>query len=215
MADPLRRSLEDLETLKTGDPAARCQAIEGLCEAGAGWWGPGSLALYAFSVGKHQAKKQSEVRGLTIDQLDWEGAVEDSLITLFVDASKITKNPKSWLHGVIKNKIRTEVRSVLKEIKGAREKALVEPATAGSPEDALIAAEGASKHERKLLELFDELHEVVASLPKSLRIIVWLMNDGYSREEIAEKLSLSSATVRKRIQRLRQALIEAVAHRLR
>ncbi|MEO0768704.1 MAG: sigma-70 family RNA polymerase sigma factor [Cyanobacteria bacterium J06649_4] len=113
-------------------------------------------------------------------------------------AHKIT-NPKSWLSSLTKYLYIDLYRSRERQKKvhlGLQKEALGAIASQGSPESNLLGD-----------ELKAYIHQLIAELPSRLRTPVILrFHQEKSYKEIAFQLSLSEATVRKRIQQARQKL---------
>jgi RNA polymerase sigma factor (sigma-70 family) len=199
--DPVALSLMYLDRLANPDLSddERTLTFERLLGLRRGWWGDRRLVEAAMSIGLANARKLARPFGLSEDALDWEGAADDGLLALATNTRKLEK-PDAWLYGVILNKLRRQ--------RDVRYNELVSRPLTHEPAEEAAArlADDRVEPDREVEHARDlRAQAKIDELPPALRDVARLyLIERQTAQEIAATLNIKYATVRKRLQRLRE-----------
>lgn len=152
----------------------------------------------AFSavVREHHASLCAYARVITGDEQKAREIVQDAFVAAWNNIGKfdVTRDISSWLRGIVRNKWRELCRRNSKEVSLSLEKLEL-------IEQKLTALEADRP------EVFDRLTQCREQLPETLAASVAAYYDEeLSTEEAAARLEINGATLRKRLERARQAL---------
>src|SRR3989442_88395 len=111
-------SESDLAILQDPDASElqRQEAFDRLLRRPSGWWGNHPLLTFASACALASSRVLLHSQGLSPDRVDWEAIAQESLLILYTHAGTIRASPRDWLKGVIRNRIRDEIRQSWKEI---------------------------------------------------------------------------------------------------
>ena len=172
----------------------RDDAIQELLSLDAGWWGRGSLWRFTTSVARHEVRRC--VGRINQERIDWESIANEALVRLWLSASNIAGSPRNWLWGLTSHLVRQRAMSIWPEI------------TALPVTDWLIDEDYWIISFRLHGPLRDALRVAIQDLPPSLRHVArLLLVEQRPRELVCRDLKISSATLRKRFERLSKKLL--------
>lgn len=137
-------------------------------------------------------------RSLLRDEAEARDLVQESFLAAWKSMEKfdVTRDCGAWLRGIVRNKWKDYCR------KTGRRPQFVEEDLA-ELEDFLVQGE----ESRESHDLFSALRECREKLPASFaEAVACFYDEGLSGEETANRLSLNTATLRKRLERAREAL---------
>jgi DNA-directed RNA polymerase specialized sigma24 family protein len=159
------------------------------------WWGErGSLMDFTAAVAKGYTHAKLRPYGIPVDRVDHEGFAGEALMILFRNARQIRREPRDWLVGVVRNLARAEIRAAWPYLTSAE-----------IPDE--HADDKAGEREREALCADERVIDAIRSLPPSLKPIAeLLLIHQIPRSEICTYLEISDDVLRKRIQRMREAL---------
>lgn len=144
---------------------------------------------------EHQGMMLVYARTLLRNEEEAREVVQDSLVAAWrgMERFDVTRDVGAWLRGIVRNKWKDVCRK-----------------TGRRPE---FAEEDLEYLEQRMDELaarpavFDDLRDCRGKLPEEMRMVVDLSyDDGLTSEAVGLALGVSAATVRKRLERARQAL---------
>lgn len=139
-------------------------------------------------------------RALTRETHQSRDIVQDSLVTAWENQDRfdVTRDFGSWLRGIIRNKWRETMRRNNKQV--AIEDEVLESMEAEMLTWQELRQDGGPG-------VFVQLESCVEKLPESLLgVVKCFYYEGQSTQEAAEELEIGGATVRKRLERAREAL---------
>lgn len=159
----------------------------------------------AFSdlVRRHHLGLLSYARALAGADATARDLVQDSFVAAWQNVSRfdVTRDFASWLRGILRNKWREHCRL------HSRETVLDEAALARLEETMVVHRDGDAA-------LFDRLADCRAKLPEPLAEAVRVYYDEeLDGDQAASALSLNPATLRKRLERAREALRECLGRK--
>lgn len=151
---------------------------------------------FSAVVREHHAGLCAYARAITGDGVRAGEIVQDAFVAAWQNIGKfdVTRDISSWLRGIVRNKWRETCRRERREI--------------AFDESALEALEQQIHQlEADRPEVFDRLARCRERLPQALAESITAYYDGQlSTEEAALQLQINGATLRKRLERARQAL---------
>jgi len=209
MADTQDNSASDqyLQVLRDreADAEARLEAFEGMLSLTHGWWGNGSLTAFALGFALAQARRLTHASG-RVDAIDWEEAALESLELLFQNTHRIAaENPSSWLRGVIRHKLQQQARKLHAEH-------WAQQITEQMPSPDAEGSEETDQETTGHSQFYSDLFKALAGLPPALREVAQMsLLDRYSPDEIQRTLGITSFTLRKRMQRIRERVAASMA----
>ncbi len=147
-------------------------------------------------VRENHATLTAYARMITGDGVKAGEIVQDAFVTAWQNIGKfdVTRDLPSWLRGIVRNKWRETCRRGNREI--------------SMDEETLAAMESAiTEWQADRPEVFDRLAHCRSLLPAPLsESITVFYDEQLSTEEAAARLDINGATLRKRLERARQAL---------
>jgi len=147
-------------------------------------------------VRENQATLTAYARMITGDGVKAGEVVQDAFVTAWQNIGKfdVTRDFSSWLRGIVRNKWREDCRRSNRMIT--------------MDEETLEATEGVIvEWQADRPEVFDRLAHCRSQLPIILaKSIAVFYDDQLSTEEAAVRLDINGATLRKRLERAREAL---------
>ena len=158
-----------------------------------------SRPVFAQVAREHQDMMLVYARTLLRDELIAREVVQDSLVSAWrgMERFDVTRDMGSWLRGIVRNKWKDVCR------KEGRKKEFAD-------ED-LEYLESQMETLTERPQVFDDLAECRSKLPTEMGEVVSLSYDeGMKSEAVGERLGVSSATVRKRLERARSLLKECL-----
>lgn len=186
----------------------RQQAFEAIFNLPVGPWAQKPLPVFLKALAFEKAKRQMEKFHRKADEIDWEGAALETGLALFLKPPRNPSSLKPWLHQTVDNQINGLVTKFYSEVTRRDDRAFDDESMSLSTESAASEDEESQEIERMRI-FYDSVIGAIAEAPKSLRIFAQLMLlDRYNDDQIREALRLSPAAFRKRLQRLREYLIE-------
>jgi RNA polymerase sigma factor (sigma-70 family) len=215
MTNPEDASVAALAVLRDerSPTAERHLAFERLLQLEAGWWGKGSLLLFAQACALATSRRVLGQYGLSPDAVDWESAAEEALMALSAGRHTI-ENPRAWLIGTIRNRLKNLVRESWPELLATRTEELPAERHPRTSDDAPPEVEPTDAEDRQLF--YDVLLEAIQGLPPALRQVAQLIYiEGRSPQEIGEVLGVSPATARQRLHRMQLRIRSDLTARLR
>lgn len=155
---------------------------------------------FAALAREHHRELLVYARALTREVHQSRDLVQDSLVTAWENQERfdVTRDFGSWLRGIIRNKWREAMRKNKKQV--------------AIEDDALESMEAEMLSWQELRQdggpgVFVKLEGCIGKLPDALLgAVKSFYFEGCSTEETAEKLEVGGATVRKRLERAREAL---------
>ena len=168
---------------------------------------PKNAADFTELVKRHHRDLLVYARALSRDANTAADLVQDAFVVAFdkVHTFDVTRDFATWMRGIIRNKWREWLR---KNQKYELTDELL----------AQIDADIAAWQNQRLTEsssLFDSLDQGLKRLPETLRdAVIAFYYEGRNGEEIAERLDIEPAAVRKRLQRARTMLKQFLDQRL-
>lgn len=150
-------------------------------------------------AGEHQDMMLVYARTLLRDEMAAREVVQDSLVAAWqgMERFDITRDLGSWLRGIVRNKWKDSCRKRGRELEFGQED--------------LEYLESRMEALAKRPAVFDDLADCREKLPEEMGEIVSLSYDeGLKSERVGEKLGMSGATVRKRLERARGLLKECI-----
>ena len=150
-------------------------------------------------VREHQGMMLVYARTLLRDEDTAREVVQDSLLGAWqgMERFDVTRDVAAWLRGIVRNKWKDACRKMGRNLEFAEE----DLEYLESRMEALSARPA----------VFDDLSDCRGKLPEEMSQVVALSYDeGLKSEAVGEKLGVSSATVRKRLERARQVLRECL-----
>lgn len=190
------RSREELRILCNPDEPLemRTAALDSMLNRTSGWWGDGHLLSHVRRLSRRVAARTATRYGMPVDVVDWEGIAQDAVLALFHGGNRVVDSHVNWLHGLIENLVRNEIRQSFRRLESEsvfQYHASHEPA--GAAHETAVADEGLPN---------DVLRAAIASLPPGLRELASLVFlEGLTRGEVERRLSITRANVRVRIKR--------------
>jgi len=152
--------------------------------------------IFSGLVRENHATLTAYARIITGDGVKAGEVVQDAFVTAWQNIGKfdVTRDLSSWLRGIVRNKWREACRRGNREI--------------SMDEEALAAIESTIvEWQADRPEVFDRLAHCRGQLPDTLaQSINVFYDEDISTEEAAVRLDINGATLRKRLERARQAL---------
>jgi len=160
------------------------------------------MSREAFSavVREHHGPLCAYARVVTGDEMRAKEVVQDAFVAAWHNIGKfdVTRDISSWLRGIVRNKWREMCRRNHREISLSDEKLEI-------LEQKIIAMEADRP------EVFDRLAKCRERLPEPLAdSVASFYDEQLSTDEAAARLKINGATLRKRLERARQALRECL-----
>ncbi|WP_435690971.1 RNA polymerase sigma factor [Rubritalea sp.] len=155
---------------------------------------------FADLAREHHRELLVYARSLTRETHQSRDIVQDSLVTAWENQDRfdVTRDFGSWLRGIIRNKWRETMRRNKKQV--AIEDGVLESMEAEMLTWQELRQDGGPG-------VFVKLETCIKKLPTALLgAVESFYYEGCSTEEAAEKLEVGGATVRKRLERAREAL---------
>lgn len=151
---------------------------------------------FSHLVREHHASLSAYARIISREPTAVADLVQDTFITAWQNLHKfdVTRDIASWLRGIARNKWRETCRKNGREI---------------SMDEASLTALEQTLHEWQAdkPEIFDRLEDCRSRLPEPLELTLRSCYDeSLSGREAAEKLQINEVTLRKRLERAREAL---------
>ncbi|MFC5051185.1 RNA polymerase sigma factor [Rubritalea spongiae] len=162
---------------------------------------------FADMAREHHRELLVYARALTRETHQSRDIVQDSLVTAWENQERfdVTRDFGSWLRGIIRNKWRETMRRNNKQI--AIEDEVLESMEAEMLTWQELRQDGGPG-------VFVKLEACIGKLPEALLGAVRsFYYEGCSTEETAEKLEVAGATVRKRLERSREALRQCLENK--
>jgi RNA polymerase sigma factor (sigma-70 family) len=190
------QSREELRILCNPDEPLemRTAALDSMLNRTSGWWGDGHLLSHVRRLSRRVAARTATRYGMPVDVVDWEGIAQDAVLALFHGGNRVVDSHANWLHGLIENLVRNEIRQSFKRLESDsifHYRAAHQPP---SPESETAVADECLSN--------DILRAAIASLPRGLRELASLVFlEGLTRAEVERRLSITRANVRVRIKR--------------
>ena len=161
---------------------------------------------FAALAREHHRELLVYARVLTRETHQSRDIVQDSLVAAWEnqDSFDVTRDFGTWVRGIIRNKWRETMRRNTKQI--------------ALEDDALESMEAEMLTWQELRQdggpgVFVKLEDCVRKLPQTLLGVVQeFYYEGCSTDEAAEKLEVGGATVRKRLERAREALRQCLGN---
>ncbi len=156
----------------------------------------GDREAFGELVRRYQGAAYAVARAVTGHHEDAEDAVQDAFVTALqrLDGCRDPAKFAGWLLAIVRNTARNVVRR-----EGLRSTDPIPPETP--------ATQRGPEAEATLAELRRDLEAALAKLPAVQREIVLLYDlEGWKHDEIAERLSIPSGTVRSHLHFARKAL---------
>lgn len=151
---------------------------------------------FSHLMREHHATLSAYARVITRDPVQAGDLVQDTFITAWHNIGKfdVTRDIAAWLRGIARNKWRETCRRQGREI--------------AMDEAALLALEESVHHwEADQPAIFDRLADCRARLPEALELpLRSCYDESLSGRDAAEQLHINEATLRKRLERAREAL---------
>ena len=151
---------------------------------------------FSCLVRENHATLTAYARMITGDGVKAGEIVQDAFVTAWQNIGKfdVTRDISSWLRGIVRNKWREACRRGSREI--------------GMDEETLAAIESTiTAWQADRPEVFDRLAHCRGQLPAPLAESIQVFYDEQlSTEEAAVRLDINGATLRKRLERAREAL---------
>ena len=152
--------------------------------------------VFSVLIRENHATLTAYARMITGDGVRAGEIVQDTFVTAWQNIGKfdVTRDISSWLRGIVRNKWREACRVGNREI--------------SMDEDALVAIENTIvEWQADRPEVFDRLAHCRSQLPEVLAASINVFYDEeMTTEEAAVHLEINGATLRKRLERARQAL---------
>jgi DNA-directed RNA polymerase specialized sigma24 family protein len=175
---------------------ARQEAFEQLLRLPNGRWGKGRLEAVARAT--VVAAVRDVLKSKDVDLVDWEGIADEVLVTIYLKAGTI-RSLRAWMKKAARN-------LVLREIAGRRlwfdeleRSALLAPVE-GDEEAEREREVEAARTDGELLSRF-------AGLTPAIKEVAHLyLHERLERAQICDRLGITPATLRKRIERLQDVL---------
>lgn len=145
---------------------------------------------------EHHATLSAYARVITRDPRHAEELVQDTFVTAWHNIGKfdVTRDIAAWLRGIARNKWRETCR------RNGREVAMDEAAL-------LDLEQLVHRWEADQPEIFDRLADCRSRLPEALELpLRSCYDEALSGRDAAEQLHINEATLRKRLERAREAL---------
>lgn len=164
---------------------------------------PGSDVDFTKLVNLHHRELLVYASALTRDTATARDIVQESFLIAYekVHTFDVTRDFGSWMRGIVRNKWREWLRKNRRYVLTENEIAQI---------DADVAAWQAEKSGEDS-DLFDALRECLLRLPESLsEAVTACYFEGRTGEEAADRLGITPAAVRKRLQRARVLLKECL-----
>lgn len=189
-------SREELRILCNPDEPLemRTAALDSMLNRSSGWWGDGPLLTHVRRLSRRVAVRTATRYGMPVDAIDWEGIAHDAVLALFHGGNRVVDSHVNWLHGLIENLVRNEIRQSFRRLES---ESVFHHHASHEPDDG--ESESALAHECPTNEV---LRAAIESLPRGLRELASLVFlEGLTREEVERRLSITRANVRVRIKR--------------
>ena len=153
---------------------------------------------------EHHATLSAYARVITRDPVHAADLVQDTFITAWNNIRKfdVTRDIGAWLRGIARNKWRETCRRAGREVV--------------MDEASLLALEETLHHwEADQPAIFDRLADCRARLPEALELTLRSCYDeALSGRDAAEQLHINEATLRKRLERAREALRQCLEEKV-
>ena len=159
-----------------------------------------SREVFSAVIRQHHATLCAYARMITGDELKAQEVVQDAFVAAWNNIGKfdVTRDISSWLRGIVRNKWREYCR------RHAREIAL-------SEEQLALIEQKITSFEADRPEVFDRLAFCRDKLPAPLsESVTAYYDEEVGTDEAASNLNINPATLRKRLQRAREALRECL-----
>jgi len=196
------QSLDCLDVMRDpqSDPVEREAAFALMMSLPSGWWGSRKLYDFAVACTFACARYKLAPHNISVDRIDFEGLASEGLMILYNKAAAIKESPKSWLAGVLKNLVKSEIRRRWEELTAEE-----------MPED-MLASDELAEADKSSLALDDKVIDAIRRLSPALRAVAELhFIHQVSRHELALYIEVSEETLRKRLLRARGALQRTLA----
>ena len=157
-----------------------------------------SRTSFTILVKEHHRMLLAYARALTNEEHTSRDIVQDAFVVAWrnLNTFDVTRDFASWMRGIVRNKWRESLRKNARQVP-LDEKTLESLEADAKQWDALRDRGG----------VFARLEQCLKKLPENLAEAVKVYYyDGYSGEEAARRLSVQSATLRKRLERARGGL---------
>lgn len=179
------------------DRVERENAFAKMMALNGGWWGHRKLYDFAVACAFGCTRYKLAPYGIAVDRIDFESLANEGLMLLFHHAAEIRgESPRLWLAGTIKNLVKSEIRRNWQYL-----------TTGEMPEDLLPGEDQITEGERTILALSDKVLDAIRRLTPALRVVAELYYvHRVPRHELAVFIEVSEETLRKRLQRAREAL---------
>ena len=159
--------------------------------------------LFSGIIREHHSPLMAYARMITGNAVSAGDVVQDSFVVAWQNISKldVTRDIGAWLRGIVRNKWREACRHAGREIT--------------MDEESLAAIEEiVSEWQADRPEIFDHLAGCREQLPAPLAESINAYYDqSLSTDEAAAQLGINGATLRKRLERAREALRECVQNK--
>lgn len=153
---------------------------------------------FSILVREHHRDLLAYARALTKEEHTSRDIVQEAFVVAWrnLETFDVTRDFGSWTRGIVRNKWRESLRKNQHQVVLA--------------EDTLECLEADARQWESLREragVFDRLDHCLKKLPVNLsEVVKAFYYEGYSGQEVADKLQLQSSTVRKRLERARGGL---------
>lgn len=161
---------------------------------------PMSREMFSAVVREHHSSLCAYARVITKDGFKAREVVQDAFVAAWNNIGKfdVTRDISSWLRGIVRNKWREACRRNAREVSMSEDKLVM-------LEHSIIALEADRP------AVFDRLVRCREQLPKPLAdSIAAYYDEELKSDEAASVLNINPATLRKRLERAREALRECL-----
>ena len=161
---------------------------------------PMSREMFSAVVREHHSSLCAYAQVITGDGVKAREVVQDAFVAAWNNIGKfdVTRDISSWLRGIVRNKWREVCRRNAREISMSEEKLVM-------LEHSVIALEADRP------EVFDRLAHCREQLPEPLAdSISAYYDEDVKTDEAASSLNINPATLRKRLERAREALRDCI-----